>query len=264
MYRFLLSPRWLAFHLLVVVAIVTMVNLGFWQLRRLDERKALNAAVTSRVDLPPAPLDDVLVPGADRAVLEWRPVTATGRYLPDEQLTVVNRSQNGLAGQIVVAPLQLDDGRILLVSRGFVPLNAPIPAAPSGEVEVTGRLKPSQRRSTGGLSDPATGELTEAQRVDIDRLAPQLPGEVVPMYVELTSSDPPEAEPYPQPLTLPELTDGPHLSYAVQWFIFSAAVVVGWVLAVRHSVRTRQAAARRAAAAASPAAADAAAPSSSA
>ena len=264
MYRFLLSPRWLAFHLVVILAVVTMVNLGFWQLRRLDERKALNADVTSRVDLPPAPLDDVLVPGADPVALEWRPVTATGTYLADEQLTVVNRSQHGLAGEIVVTPLQLADGRILLVSRGFVPLQAPIEAAPSGEVEVTGRLKPSQRRTTGGLSDPATGDLTEAQRVDIDRLSPQLPGEVVPMYVELTSSDPPEAEPYPQPLTLPELGDGPHLSYAVQWFLFSAAVVVGWVLAVRHSLRTRQAAARRAAAAASPAAADATAPSSSA
>jgi surfeit locus 1 family protein len=264
MYRFLLSPRWLAFHLLVIVGIVTMVNLGFWQLRRLEERKALNAAVTSRVDLPPAALDDVLVPGADQAALEWRPVTVTGTYLADEQLTVVNRSQNGLAGEIVVTPLQLPDGRILLVSRGFVPLDTPIAAAPGGEVEVTGRLKPSQRRSTGGLSDPATGDLSEAQRVDIDRLAPQLPGEPVPMYVELTSSDPPETEPYPQPLTLPELTDGPHLSYAVQWFIFAAAVVVGWVLAVRHSVRTRQATARRAAAAAAPAAVDAAAPSSSA
>ena len=83
------------------------------------------------------------------------------------------------------------------------------------------------------------------------------------MYVELTASDPPEAEPYPEPLTLPELTDGPHLSYAVQWFIFAAAVAVGWVLAVRKSIRTRQAAARRAAAAAAPEAVDAAASSSS-
>jgi len=253
MYRFLLSPRWLAFHLLVVVGIIAMVNLGFWQLRRLDERQARNAAVASRVDLPPAPLDDVLVPGADPGELEWRPVTAAGTYLRDEQVLVVNRSQNGLAGEIVVTPLELADGRILLVSRGFVPLDGDVPEAPSGPVEVTGRLKPTQERSTGGLSDAATGDLTEAQRVDIPRLTPQLPGEPVPMYVELTSSRPAEPTPYPQPLTLPELGDGPHLSYAVQWFIFSAAVVVGWVLAVRKSLANRAAAARRAAvAAASP------------
>lgn len=263
MYRFLLSPRWLAFHLLVVVGVVTMVNLGLWQLHRLDERQELNAAVTSRVDLAPAPLDDVLASG-DPAALEWRPVTASGTYLADEQVTIVNRSQNGVAGDIVVTPLQLADGRILLVSRGFVPLDAPVAPAPTGEVRITGRLKPSQQRRTGGLSDPATGDLTTAQRVDIARLAPQLPGEPVPMYVELTGSDPPEATPYPQPLTLPELTDGPHLAYAGQWFVFAAAVVVGWVLAVRKSLRTRAAAARRAAAATAPDAADAPARSSSA
>jgi cytochrome oxidase assembly protein ShyY1 len=263
MYRFLLSPKWLAFHLLVVLGIVTMVNLGFWQLRRLDERQERNAAVASRVDLPPEPLDAVLVPGADPEALRWRPVTASGQYLPDEQLVVVNRSQNGLAGEIVVTPLALDDGRILLVSRGFVPLDQPIADAPAGEVEVTGRLQPSQRRSTGGLSDVATGDLVEAQRVDVERLAPQLPGEVVPMYVELTSSDPSEAPPYPEPLTLPDLTDGPHLSYAVQWFIFAVAVAAGWVLAVRKSIRTHADAARRAAVDAAPVAADATASSSS-
>jgi cytochrome oxidase assembly protein ShyY1 len=263
MYRFLLSPRWLAFHLLVVLGIVTMVSLGFWQLRRLDERQARNAAVASRVDLPPAALDDVLVPGADPGDLEWRPVTAEGTYLPDEQILVVNRSQNGLAGEIAVTPLELSDGRILLVSRGFVPLGTDVPAAPRGTVTVTGRLKPSQQRSTGGLSDPASGDLTEAQRVDIPRLAAQLPGEPLPMYVELTSSRPPEPTPYPQPLTLPELGDGPHLSYAVQWFIFSAAVVGGWVLAVRKSRGTRAAAARRAAGAAADPAVDVPAGSSS-
>jgi len=263
MYRFLLSPKWLAFHLLVIFGIVTMVNLGVWQLRRLDERQERNAAIESRVDLPPEPIAEVLATGADPDDLRWVPVTAAGRYLPDEQLVVVNRSQHGLAGEIVVTPLQLADGGIVLVSRGFVPLDQPSAAAPAGDVVVTGRLQPSQQRRTGGLSDPATGDLTEAQRVDIERLAPQLPGEVVPMYVELTASEPPEAGPYPEPLTLPDLTDGPHLSYAVQWFIFAAAVAVGWVLAVRKSIRTRQAAARRAAAAAAPAAVDAPASSSS-
>ena len=206
----------------------------------------------------------MLATGADPDDLAGVPVTAAGRTCRDEQLVVVNRSQNGLAGEIVVTPLQLADGRILLVSRGFVPLEpAEPPAAPPATSSSRAGCSRASSARTGGLSDPATGDLAEAQRVDIERLAPQLPGEVVPMYVELTASDPPEAEPYPQPLTLPELTDGPHLSYAVQWFIFAAAVAVGWVLAVRNSVRTRQAAARRAAAAAAPAAVDAPAPSSS-
>ena len=60
------------------------------------------------------------------------------------------------------------------------------------------------------------------------------------MWVELVSSEPAETGPFPQPVAVPELTEGPHLSYAVQWFIFAAAVGVGWVLAVRKSINDRR------------------------
>ncbi|MBA3605748.1 MAG: SURF1 family protein [Actinomycetota bacterium] len=239
MYRFLLRPRWLLFHLLVVGAIVLMVNLGFWQLRRFDERQQFNAQVETSIAAPPAPLDDVLAAGTDPATVEWRRVSATGTYLPAETIAVVNRSQGGAAGDLIVTPLQLDDGRILLVERGFVPLSATADLPPAGQVEVSGRLRPSQERRRGGLSDPSSGELREAQRVDVDRLAAQLPGPLVPMYVELVSSTPPEAAASMVPVAIPDLVDGPHLSYAGQWFIFAIAVGVGWVLAVRRSVRFR-------------------------
>ncbi len=243
MYRFLLRPRWLAFHLLVAVAIVAMINLGFWQLRRLDERREFNAVVEARYDAPAVPLDRLLTPTIDTTEeleeLAWRPVRAAGEYLPDERLLVVNRSQNGRAGVNVVVPMQLGDGRVLLVNRGFVPFTAEIPPVPGERVDVTGRLRPSQERRFGQLSDPAEGDLTEVQRLDIDRLAAQLPGPVVPMYVDLSESDPAEPGPFPEPVAKPDLSEGSHLPYAVQWFIFSVAVAAGWVLAVRRSARTR-------------------------
>lgn len=248
MYRFLFAPKWLAFHLLVVVAIVTMVNLGFWQLRRLDERKEFNATVEARYDEPPVPLEELLTPdtGLDAVDgLEWRPVTASGTYLPDETVVVVNRSQNGAAGRNVVVPLLLDDGDLVLVNRGFVPLAvAELPPVPALDVDIVGHLRETQLRRTGQLSDPADGDLTEAQRVDIARLAPQLPADVLPMYVDLQTSDPPEEPGYPQPVPAPDLSERNHLSYAFQWFIFSIAVAVGWVLAVRKSVSTRRRAAQ--------------------
>jgi cytochrome oxidase assembly protein ShyY1 len=244
MYRFLLRPKWLAFHLLVVTAIVVMINLGFWQLRRLDERREFNATIEARYDAPPADLDDLLPePGDERAAeaVEWRPVRASGTYLPDEAVFVVNRSQNGLAGRNVAVPLLLDDGRVLVVNRGFVPLGVDVPRVPSNEVDVLGRLRTTQERGLGQLSDPAEGELTEIQRIDLPRLASQLPGGVVPMYLDLVASDPPETGPFPEPVAAPTLGEGNHLSYAVQWFIFATAVAVGWVLAVRRSIRMQSA-----------------------
>ncbi len=246
MYRFLLRPRWIAFHLLVIGAIVLMVNLGFWQLRRLDEKQTFRDRVNERIDAAPAPLDDLVPPGTalgDDALdaAEWRPASAHGEYLPDEQFLVDLRSQNGQAGEMVVTPMRLDDGRILLVERGFVPLgledSPDVASPPAGDVAVTGRLRPPEPHRRGQITDPAEGELSVVHRIDINRLAGQLPGPVVPMYVELTESQPEEAGPYPVAVLAPEPDLGPHLSYAVQWFIFSVCAAVGWVFAVRKSAR---------------------------
>lgn len=241
MHGFLFRPKWIGFHLVVVVAIVAMVNFGLWQFRRLDERRDFNAVVEARYDAPLVPLADLLVPGADPEDLAWRPVTVSGTYLPDETILVVNRFQNGRAGMNVVVPLDVGDGRTVLVNRGFVPLaDDSIPPIPATEVFVAGRLRPAEERGFGQLSDPADGELREVQRVDIDRLAPQLPGEVAPMYVDAATTDPPEVGPFPEPVIAPDLSEGNHLSYAIQWFIFSVAVAAGWVLAVRRSIRARR------------------------
>ncbi len=240
MYRFLLRPKWIAFHLLVVVGIIAMVNFGFWQLRRLDERQAFNAVVEERYDADPVPIDDLLTPGTDPDDVTWRPVTASGSYLPDDGVLIVNRSQNGRAGVNTVVPLRLDDGRILLVNRGFVPQTFDVPPVPADDVAVTGRLRPSQDRRLGQLSDPADGVLREAQRVDIERLAGQFDGPVVPMYIDLIESVPAEADAVPEPVIAPDLSEGNHLSYAAQWFIFSIATGVGWVLAVRRSAATHR------------------------
>jgi surfeit locus 1 family protein len=239
MYRFLLRPKWIGFHLLVVVGIVALINLGFWQLRRLDQRRDFNTRVETRSDLPPEPLDDVLASGPPDEI-EWRLVTVAGRYLADEQFVVVNRSQGGRAGDNMITPLDLGDGRTLIVNRGFVPLDVEPPPPPDGDVDIIGRIRQTQERRTGQLSDPSDGDLTEVQRLDIPRLAPQLPGEVIPVYVDLVTSEPPEAGGLPEPVPQPPLDEGPHLSYAVQWFIFSVCVAVGWVLAVRRSVATRR------------------------
>ena len=242
MYRFLLRPKWIGFHLLVVAGILLMVNLGFWQFRRLDQRRDFNAKVEARGRIAPAPLDDVLASGPPDEI-EWRTVTTSGRYLRDEQFLVVNRSQNGRAGENVVTPMELGDGRTLIVNRGFVPLSSDAPGASDGVIEVVGRVRQSQQRRTGQLSDPTEGELDEVQRLDIPRLERQLPGEVIPVYVDLLTSEPPEAAGLPEPVVRPPLGEGPHLSYAVQWFVFSVCVSVGWVLAVRRSMASRRRAA---------------------
>ncbi len=236
--RFLASPKWIGFHLLVVAGMIAMVNLSLWQLRRLDQRQAFNATVEARYDASPEPLDAVLGAGVSPADVEWRPVIVSGTYLTGSTVRIVNRSQNGFAGDNVVDPMRLDDGRILFVNRGFVPQDGAVEAAPVGTVELTGRLRTSEQRRLGQLTDAPDGVLREAQRLDIDRLAEQVDGEPIPLSLEVISSSPADT-PALQAMIRPDLSEGPHLSYAIQWLIFTVCVGVGWVLAVRRSIRNR-------------------------
>ena len=143
--RFLLRPRWLLSHLFVVLLVVTMVNLGFWQLRRLDEKRDRNALVEARAEQPVTSVGQLLDPGDDDATVEgvrYRSVTATGAYDDDATVAVRNRTQDGVAGAWLMTPLRLEGGERVGVIRGFVGLasdgsvvDAP---APTGEVTVTG------------------------------------------------------------------------------------------------------------------------------
>ena len=174
----------------------------------------------------------------DPAELQWRPVGVKGTYLTDEQVLIVNRSQQGRAGSNVVTPMRLEDGRVVLVIRGFIGLDQNPPAPPTGTVRVVGTVRAGEQRRTGQSAD-SPGELTEFLRLDIDRIAEQTDGEVMPVAVAVEASDPVDDASL-TPLTLPELSEGPHLSYAIQWIIFAVAVLVGWVLAVRVSLRRRR------------------------
>ena len=129
--------------------------------------------------------------------------------------------------------------------RGWVPFtqaNSTKPEVPpptAGTVTIDGRLRPTQNPGFLAARDPATGTLTTMARVDIPRIQQQISYPIAPAYVEMSASNPAPAGPLPTLVPLPELDDGPHLSYAVQWLIFSACAVVGWVLVVRKSARAR-------------------------
>ena len=225
--------------MLVITLIVVMVNLASWQLDRHQQRKDFNATLVQRFEAPIQPLEDLLL-GAEPADIEWMPTAVTGTYLRGEDISLVNVSQNGAAGYDAITPLLLSNGTVVLVNRGFLPLVAEFPSAPSGEVSILGRIRATSERRTGAVSDPATGELAEVQRIDIDRLQQQIDGELVPVYVQLLKSTPSESASL-STIVDPEFGNGPHLSYTVQWFVFALCAAAGWVALVRRELlKTRK------------------------
>ena len=242
--RRFLRPWWLVSHVLVLALIVVMINLGFWQLRRLEERRDLNALQAERTAAAVVVADALAAEVAAGGVegVEYRVVEATGRYRPADEVAVRGRSLNGIPGVWLLTPLVPADGPALVVNRGWVPQSSSDPAArppaavPDGEVTVRGHVRLSEQRTGLGVADPAEGRLTSLARPDIERYAAQLDYAVHPYYLQLTSQDPPPGD-YPVMVALPAPGDGPHLGYAVQWFIFTAIAVVGYPLVLRHVSR---------------------------
>jgi cytochrome oxidase assembly protein ShyY1 len=158
--------------------------------------------------------------------------------VPDKDFAIVNVSQGGVSGHDAVSGLLLADGSVLLVNRGFAAGVDALPPAPSGTVTVTGRVRRSQTAGTGQSSDNGAEQLTQIRRMDLGALAQQFEQTVQPVYLDQLDM---KYEPATmQPVVFPDLDGGPpHLSYTIQWFIFSVAVVVGWVLAVRNAANER-------------------------
>ena len=130
----------------------------------------------------------------------------------------------------------------VVVNRGFVPLGFESPAPPAADVQLLTRVRLPQERQRGGLTDADTGgeRLTEVRRIDLNQLSAQLPGDVAPVYLDLIDAIPAPGPNDPTPVPPPTLDEGPHLSYAAQWMIFAICVLIGWVLAVRRSIRSRR------------------------
>lgn len=231
----LLRPRWLVGHVVVLAAVVLFVNLGFWQLRRLDERREFNALVADRVAAAPVALDEALAElDGDPAAVAFTPVTVTGRY-GDDQVLTAPRSQAGRPGPNVLTVLEADDGPDVLVNRGWIPMAREQVAPPpqGGRVQVSGVLRA-----------PEAGDLGEADQVV--RIAPEPIGErldrsLPPVWLQLTEQSPATGAAAPTPVPLPERTEGNHLSYALQWFSFAAIALIGYPIIVRRVLGERRA-----------------------
>ncbi|MBW1597566.1 SURF1 family protein [Streptomyces sp. JJ38] len=257
MYRFLLSRQWVILTLLALVLMPVMVQLGFWQLHRHEARVAHNELIAGSLAAEPVPVAELTGVGRQPAEDDmFRRVTATGVYDPAHEVVVRRRTaaDGREIGYFVLTPLIRPDGTALLVNRGWVPGDGDqrafpeVPAAPGGTVTVTGRLLRDETTAATGIKD--RGGLPERQvmLINSEQRAAELERPVLGGFVELTATDPrPAEDELAEQVPEPDHSGvGAHLAYAVQWWLFTAAVPVGWVILLRRELRDRRAAARTA------------------
>ncbi len=221
--------------LLVLTVASSAIALGRWQLRRLTDRKAANLVALAAQALPP----DTLGAGVDSArTVIGRSVVAKGVFDTTRQILLRGRVQDEAPGLEVVTPLTvIPGGSVLWVVRGFIrsPDAATPPAiitAPdSGVVEVSGLA--IEALSTPDSGKPLVrGTGTTWSRLDAGAMR-QLDPRSLPFALQLAgdSTGPGRLVTVP----VPKLTNGPHLSYAIQWFGIALAVVVFGVIFLRRS-----------------------------
>ena len=230
--RLLREPFWARVTLVVVLLSVAFFFLGRWQLGRHEGKVARNRLVEANYNAAPVPLDAVLpAPGAALAAgREWTRVQVAGTYDPARQLLIRNRPLDGNYGFEVIVPLRLTSGATLLVDRGWVPAGErfitpdAVPVPPNGEVTVVARVRPGEPPLD--RTPPPGQEL----RIDLGRLAAAAGGTVYRGAYAVLATETPAPATAPTPLPEPDEDLGPHLAYAVQWWIgdVAAPVLLGW------------------------------------
>ncbi|MDX3136195.1 SURF1 family protein [Streptomyces europaeiscabiei] len=257
MYRFLLSRQWVILTLLSLVLIPTMVRLGIWQMHRYEERSARNQLVADALAAKPVPVERLTSSGHTVTSGErYRTVTAKGRFDTDDEVVVRRRvNADDEVGFHVLTPFVLDDGKVLLVNRGWIPADGPsqtafprIPAPAGGEVTVTGRLMPDETTEASGIKDLKGLPDRQIMLINSGREADRLGVQVLGGYLAQTAPEPKG--------DTPEQLDSPgdenaalNYAYALQWWLFALGVPLGYVILVRRERRDRAAAAAAAAAA---------------
>ena len=252
MIKALFSRRYILITLLVIAAMAVMARLGVWQLERREQRIAANADLVAKLEAAPISLNETAaaaiwpLPEDRKAVRNLR-AEATGQYDFERQLLLVQQNHDGMPGAHLVVPLVLSDAdQAILVDRGWVPYEE----VSSGRwqqhddqrepITISGRVQPSQilfNQTEEQTSARPQEAKSEWHRIDIEAIQGQMPYHLLPVY--LLESPGPEGNASLPYRIEPEidLSEGPHMGYALQWFAFAIVAGVVYVAALHSRLR---------------------------
>jgi surfeit locus 1 family protein len=237
--------QWIVTTLLVLAGVALMVRLGIWQLDRLHQRRAFNSRVTAQIEQPTLDLSgDTVVEGLGS--MEYRDVVVRGEYDHSQEVVLRNQIWNDQAGVHLLTPLLISGSdQAVLVDRGWIPLDAYQAGdwsefAEPGIIEVRGVIRASQSEpEIGSREDPVPGleDWYPAWHfANVESIDKQISLSLLPVYIQQSPDPSWQTLPYRSEPEL-ELTEGPHLGYAIQWFTFATILAVGYPFYVRKEIK---------------------------
>jgi cytochrome oxidase assembly protein ShyY1 len=232
------TRRWLGFTVTVVLVIIAFGLLSLWQWHRAEDKRHQRVELQTAAAAPAIPLDQLQRPaagGIDPAS-QWRSVDVTGTYLPQYQALVRKRPLDTRNGFWVMTPLTTSTGTVVWVNRGWEPAGAdalstpPIPPPPSGQVRVTGYLRPFETAQASANEGLPVGQIAAPALTTLPDV-----GETYPAYVQLRESVPDQTGLVALPLDT--VDESRNVSYAVQWLLFAAVAMGGWFFFLRREAK---------------------------
>lgn len=231
--------RWVGLVIFAVVLVTSFIRLGEWQLDRRETKHERNAVIVAQQQEPVASFGEAFG-GTITPARQYRRVSVQGTFDPDHQLQVRYRSNEGSSGYEVVVPLRTTTGAWVLVDRGFgprprsgpLPDPSTIPPPPTGLVTVEGYVMANE----SGPQDAAVPAGGSVRLIDPTAIAASSGLPLVDGYLSATSMTPAQDGGL-VPVALPELSEGPHMSYALQWFSFALIGIVGTFILIGKDAR---------------------------
>ena len=226
----LVNSSWWWRTVIVFCVMGVMGRLGVWQIERHVQRRSRNEFVSNQLVIEPVPIDRLDLKG-DLDSVDMRMVTLIGEYDYANEFILRGQLLRGKSGVNFITPVMLyNSNKAVLVNRGWIPYEILESGDVSifqetGPVNVSGRIRKSQD-SPGELLT-FDGFYREIYQLDIDVLQRHVDYALMPVYVqeELGNNS---FDDLPQSVPLEfEISDGPHLGYAVQWWLF--VPLLGWV-----------------------------------
>ncbi|CAB4779614.1 MAG: hypothetical protein F2766_06370 [Actinobacteria bacterium] len=217
--------------LIAVLLIVGCLWAAQWQYHRGVDRHARNSMIQTHISLPPKPLESVR---QTPEKFEWQSVTTNGVFDSSHQILLRNRYSEGTYGFEVLTLFTSSHNQKFWVDRGWVQAGKTastppvVSDVPTGNVEIRGRLRLDTSLPKGSFfALPSSGtalvrELNAQSRLSTEKF-----------YLDLLSGSDTSLTPA-VPAQLPELSDGPHMAYALQWLFFAALIIYGRIL-IRRS-----------------------------
>lgn len=248
MIRSMISRKWILTTLLVLAAMAVMIRLGIWQLDRLEKRRLFNSRVSAQIAQPMLEITGTAL-NADLTQMEYRTAGVTGIYDLGGEVALRNQYWQDQWGVHLITPLLISGSKeAILVDRGWIPGDDYQSGdwskyAEPGQVTVHGVIRLAQSQAElGRRADPTPrpGEtsLKTWNFVNIPRLANQVDEPLLPVYIQQAPDPGWTGMPYRTQPDL-DLSEGPHLGYAFQWFIFTAILGIGYPFFIRRQEREK-------------------------